>query len=191
MKCDIVLAGVGGQGILTVAAILGKVAVEQGIHVKQSEIHGMSQRGGSVFSHLRLSSEPIHADQITDGAADIIASMEPMEAMRYRASLAAEGVLITDTVPVVNIPDYPAQETLLAELAKLPQHVLLDGAALAKEIGGTRSMNIVLLGAISQYVGLQAGLFREAVRARFARKGEAVVALNLKAFEAGRTAANK
>jgi len=188
MKCDIVLAGVGGQGILTIAAIIGKVAVEQGIHVKQSEIHGMSQRGGSVFSHLRLSSEPIDADQITEGSADIVISMEPMEAMRYRRSLSPEGVMIVNSTPVVNIPNYPEYEALLAEIKALPKHLLFDGDAIAKGLGNARSVNIVLLGAISNYIPLEPQLFREAVSSRFAKKGEAVVQLNLQAFEAGRAA---
>lgn len=188
MKCDIVLAGVGGQGILTIAAIIGQVAVEQGIHVKQSEIHGMSQRGGSVFSHLRLSSEPILADQITEGTADMVVSMEPMEALRYRKSLAPEGVMITNTTPVINIPNYPEVSAVMADLEAVKRHVLIDGDAIAKEIGSPRSVNIVLLGAISNHLGLDAAILEEAVAKRFAAKGEAVVAMNLKAFAAGRAA---
>lgn len=187
MKCDIVLAGVGGQGILTIAAILGEVAVAQKIHVKQSEIHGMSQRGGSVFAHLRLSSEPIFADQITQGAADIVAGMEPMEALRSREFLAQDGVIISNTTPIVNIPDYPQQEALLAELRRTPKCVLVDGEAVAKEAGSPRSLNIVLLGAISNHVEMDPALLEEAIRRRFARKGEAVVEANLKAFRAGRS----
>ncbi len=188
MKCDIVLAGVGGQGILTIAAIIGKVAVEQGLHVKQSEIHGMSQRGGSVFSHLRLSSEPIDADQITDGAADIVLAMEPMEAMRYIRSLSPNGVMIVNATPVVNIPNYPDLEALLAQIRALPRHLLFDGDAIAKGLGNARSVNIVLLGAISNHIPLDPQLFRDAVAARFAKKGDAVVQLNLQAFQAGREA---
>lgn len=188
MKCDIVLAGVGGQGILTIAAILGKVAVAEKIHVKQSEIHGMSQRGGSVFAHLRLSSEPIFADQITDGTADLIVAMEPMEAMRYRASLSATGTLITDKTPLVNIPDYPELEGLLDEIKALPHSLLLDTAELAKESGNTRNTNIVLLGAISNFIGLEPSIIEKAIAAQFASKGENVVAAAVKAFQLGRDA---
>lgn len=186
MKCDIVLAGVGGQGILTIAAILGKVAVERNIHVKQSEIHGMSQRGGSVFAHLRLSSEPIFADQITEGCADIVVAMEPMEALRYRQMLAADGVLITCAAPVVNIPNYPEVEKLTDEIKGLPHHLLLDGDGIAKKIGNARSVNIVLLGAISKFIELDNEVLEKAIADRFAAKGEAVVKANLEAYRAGR-----
>ena len=188
MKCDIVLAGVGGQGILTIAAILGQVAVEQNIHVKQSEVHGMSQRGGSVSAHLRLSSDPIRADQITDGTADIVVAMEPMEALRCQQSLAPDGVLIANTTPVVNIPDYPEPEKILDDLRQLPKAVLIDGDGIAKSIGNPRSVNIVILGAISNHLGLDPKLLEDAVTRRFAAKGEKVVAANLQAFEAGRNA---
>ncbi len=188
MKCDIVLAGVGGQGILTIAAILGQVAVEEGIHVKQSEIHGMSQRGGSVFAHLRLSSQPIMADQITDGAADIVVAMEPMEALRYQASLAPNGVMIANTTPVINIPDYPEPESLLTAIRNLPNHLLFDADALAKTVGSPRAVNIVLLGAISNHLDLDPAILEGAIRKRFASKGDAVVEMNLKAFAAGRAA---
>ena len=187
MKCDIVLAGVGGQGILTIAAILGQVAVAEGIHVKQSEIHGMSQRGGSVFSHLRLSTEPIWADQITAGSADIIVAMEPMEAMRYRQMLAPNGVLITNASPVRNIPDYPDYDALIAQIKALPHSEVLDADAIAKELNNPRSVNIVLLGAISKHIGLLDGeILEKAIATRFAAKGEAVVKANVDAFRAGR-----
>lgn len=188
MKCDIVLAGVGGQGILTIAAILGKVAVAEKIHVKQSEIHGMSQRGGSVFAHLRLSSECIFADQITAGSADLVVAMEPMEAMRHLASLSSTGTLITDKTPLVNIPDYPELEGLLSEIRALPHSLLLDTTELAKESGNTRNTNIVLLGAISNYIGLEPSIIEKAIAAHFASKGENVVSSAIKAFQLGRAA---
>jgi indolepyruvate ferredoxin oxidoreductase beta subunit len=188
MKCDIVLAGVGGQGILTIAAILGQVAVEQKIHVKQSEIHGMSQRGGSVFAHLRLSDQPIMADQITIGSADIVLAMEPMEALRNRSYLAEGGVLITNTTPIVNIPDYPEVQGILDELKALPKAVLLDADTMAREAGNARSSNIVLLGAVANHIDFPAGALEAALTQRFARKGDEVVAQNLKAFAAGKEA---
>ena len=188
MKCDIVLAGVGGQGILTIAAILGKVAVAEKIHVKQSEIHGMSQRGGSVFAHLRLSSDPIFADQITAGAADLIVAMEPMEAMRHLASLSPNGTLITDKAPLVNIPDYPELEKLLDEVRALPHALLLDTAALAQESGNLRNTNIVLLGAISNYLELDPAIIEKAIAEHFASKGEKVVSAAVKAFQLGKNA---
>ncbi len=188
MKCDIVLAGVGGQGILTIAAILGKVAVAEKIHVKQSEIHGMSQRGGSVFAHLRLSDKPIFADQITAGAADLVVAMEPMEAMRHRANLSATGTLITDQTPLVNINDYPELPKLLDEIRALPHSLLLDTTALAKESGNPRNTNIVLLGAIANFIGLDPAIIEKAIAAHFASKGQAVVDAAIKAFQLGKDA---
>lgn len=188
MKCDIVLAGVGGQGILTIAAILGKMAVAENLHVKQSEIHGMSQRGGSVFAHLRLSSQPILADQITAGAADLVVAMEPMEALRHAQSLAPAGTVITDRTPVVNIGDYPAEEEVLCELHKLPGLVLLDTADLARKSGNPRNTNIVLLGAIANFLGLDPGFLEKAIELHFARKGDAVVQAALAAFRLGKDA---
>lgn len=188
MKCDIVLAGVGGQGILTIAAILGKVAVAEKLHVKQSEIHGMSQRGGSVFAHLRLSDKPIFADQITAGAADLVVAMEPMEALRHRQFLADTGTLITDYAPVVNIPDYPDADRLVKDIKALKHALVLDTAALAKESGNPRNTNIVLLGAIANFLGLEPEIIEKAIREHFARKGDSVVDAALRAFRLGKDA---
>ena len=147
MKQDIILAGVGGQGILSIATVIGSAALQQGLYLKQAEVHGMSQRGGDVQSNLRLSSEPIHSDLIPRGAADLIVSLEPMEALRYVPYLAQQGWIITNTVPFVNIPDYPPMDSVMAELNKLPRVIAIDVDAIAKETGSPRSANMVLLGA--------------------------------------------
>lgn len=188
MKCDIVLAGVGGQGILTIAAILGKVAVAEQLHVKQSEIHGMSQRGGSVFAHLRLSSNPIFADQITPGAADMVVAMEPMEALRHRDALAPQGTLITDKTPLVNIPDYPQEAQILEELRQDQRLLLLDTASLAKASGNPRNTNIVLLGAIANFLEMPPETLEKAIQQHFAKKGDDVVQAALQAFRLGKEA---
>lgn len=188
MKCDIVLAGVGGQGILTIAAILGKVAVAEKLHVKQSEIHGMSQRGGSVFAHLRLSSQPIFADQITLGTADMVVAMEPMEALRHRACLAPQGILITDQTPLVNIPDYPQESQIREELRAMPKTLLLDTTSLAKASGNPRNTNVVLLGAIANFLGLDAAILEKAIQQHFAPKGDTVVQAAIQAFRLGKEA---
>lgn len=187
MKCDIVLAGVGGQGILTIAAIIGKVAVAEGLHVKQSEIHGMSQRGGSVFSHLRLSDEPVWADQITAGNADILVAMEPMEALRYAQMLSPDGVLVTNAAAVVNIPDYPEYSSVLECVRAFPNAVCIDADSIAKAAGSPRAVNIVLLGAISRHIALlDSAILERAISEHFAAKGERVVESNLAAYQAGR-----
>ena len=146
MKKDIILCGVGGQGILSVATIIGEAATKAGVNLKQAEVHGMSQRGGDVQSNLRLSTEPIYSDLIPKGGCDLIISMEPMEALRYLPYLAENGVIVTSNKPFVNIPDYPAEDVLFGELNQLPHVVQLDIEEVAKEAGSVRSANVVLLG---------------------------------------------
>jgi len=192
MKQDIILAGVGGQGILSIATVIGSAALEQGLYLKQAEVHGMSQRGGDVQSNLRLSSEPIQSDLIPRGAADLIVSLEPMEALRYLPYLAPKGWIITNTVPFVNIPDYPPMESVMAEFDKLPQVIAIDVDAIAKEVGSPRSANMVLLGAIAARLDiLEPEQLREGIRRIFGRKGEDIVAANIKAFDAGFAYAKK
>ena len=192
MKQDIILAGVGGQGILSIATVIGNAALQQGLHLKQAEVHGMSQRGGDVQSNLRLSSEPIHSDLIPRGAADLIVSLEPMEALRYVPYLAPQGWVITNTVPFVNIPDYPAMESVMAELNKLPRVIAIDVDALAKETGSPRSANMVLLGATAAVLDiLDPDKLRDGIRRIFGRKGKDVVDANIKAFDAGLASVQK
>ena len=192
MKQDIILAGVGGQGILSIATVIGSAALQQGLYLKQAEVHGMSQRGGDVQSNLRLSSEPIHSDLIPRGAADLIVSLEPMEALRYVPYLAQQGWIITNTVPFVNIPDYPAMESVMAELNKLPRVIAIDVDAIAKDTGSPRGANMVLLGATAAVLDiLDPEKLRDGIRRIFGRKGEDIVAANIKAFDAGLASAQK
>ncbi len=191
MKKDIILSGVGGQGILSIATVIGRAALAEGLQIKQAEVHGMSQRGGDVQSHLRISSSEIRSDLIPRGAADLIISLEPMESLRYLPWLAAEGWVVTNTVPVVNIPNYPDEAALQAELKALPQVVTLDADALAREAGSPRSANMALLGAAAPLLGIDAGRLEAGIRDIFARKGEAIVEANLAAFRAGYETARK
>ena len=133
MKRDIILSGVGGQGILSIATVIGAAALKEGLHIKQAEVHGMSQRGGDVQSNLRISSDEILSDLIPQGAADIIISLEPMEALRYVPYLNPEGWVIANTTPFVNIDNYPEPEAVLAELGKRKHAILIDVDAIAKE----------------------------------------------------------
>ncbi|MBO5641339.1 MAG: indolepyruvate oxidoreductase subunit beta [Prevotella sp.] len=186
MKKDIILCGVGGQGILSIATIIGEAATETGINLKQAEVHGMSQRGGDVQSNLRLSTDVIYSDLIQKGGADLIISMEPMEALRYLPYLSKDGVVVTSNKPFVNIPNYPDEEAMFAELSALPHVVQLDIEAVAHEAGSARSANVVLLGMAAKYIEiLSADALRSAVAKIFERKGEKVVEANLKAFDMG------
>ena len=186
MKKDIILCGVGGDGIVSVAKIISDAALNLGMNVKQSEIHGMSQRGGSVFSHLRISSEPIFADVIPEGKADIILSSEPMEALRYLPFLGPDGVVITNSDPFINITNYPDIEKVNAELAKLKRCISFNANAIAKELNARG--NMVLLGAAAPYLELPFEELEKAIKAIFGRKGDDVVETNIKAIRAGRDA---
>ena len=191
MKKDIILAGVGGQGILSIATVIGEAALQEGLYLKQAEVHGMSQRGGDVQSNLRLSSEPIMSDLIPKGGADLIISLEPMEALRYVEYLKPDGWIVTSCVPFLNIPNYPEQEEVLARVRSYEHHVLLDVEALAKEAGApAQAANMVLLGAAIPMLGIEHDKMIAGVARVFARKGEAVVQTNIAAVEAGYQASN-
>ena len=186
MKQDIILAGVGGQGILSIATVLGEAALTGGLHLQQAEVHGMSQRGGDVQSNLRISSEPIHSDLIPFGQVDMIMSLEPMEALRYVQELSEDGWIVTSSIPFVNINNYPDKEDVYKHLNALPHVVMLDVEELAKEAGApAQASNIVLLGAAIPMLGFSFETVRDAVAKVFARKGEEVVAKNIAALEAG------
>ncbi len=186
MKKDIILAGVGGQGILSIAAIIGYAAVETGLYLKQAEVHGMSQRGGDVQSNLRLSDKPIASDLIPHGKADMILSVEPMECLRYLPFLSKEGWVVTNTKPFINIPNYPDEKQLMAEIEKLPRHIALDAESIATELGTAKAANMVMLGAASPFLDLEYERLRDAISFFFGRKGEDLVKLNHDALEAGR-----
>ncbi|MEI6456720.1 MAG: indolepyruvate oxidoreductase subunit beta [bacterium] len=185
MKKDIILAGVGGQGIISIASIIGYAALEQGMYLKQSEVHGMSQRGGDVMSNLRISHQDIASDLIPFGKADLIISVEPLEALRYLPYLSPEGWVITSTRPFNNIPDYPDIEAVMKEIEALPYHIALDADVLAKEAGSVKAANTVILGASAPFLGMTYEKIEDAIRFIFGRKGEEVIQLNLKALKAG------
>ncbi len=187
MKTDIILAGVGGQGILSIAMVLAEAALQEGLHIKQAEVHGMSQRGGDVQSHLRISSERICSDLIPLGRADLILSLEPMEALRYLPFLSAEGVVVSHEKPLINIADYPSEEAIQAAFNDLPHALLFDAEQVAKaEAGTVRAANMVLLGAASMRTQIQMASLEKAIATVFASKGTAVVEANLRALRAGR-----
>ncbi len=190
MTTDIILSGVGGQGILSIAAVIGAAALREGLYIKQAEVHGMSQRGGDVQSNLRISSEPIASDLIPLGKADLVISLEPMEVLRYLPYLKPGGWLITNSTPFVNIENYPDLEAVIAAIRTTGHAVVLDVDTLAKEAGSARAANMVLLGAASPFLGLEVDKMEESVRQVFLRKGETVADMNVKAFRAGLEAAN-
>ncbi|MCK4344966.1 MAG: indolepyruvate oxidoreductase subunit beta [Bacteroidales bacterium] len=191
MKNDIILAGVGGQGILTIAATIGMAALHQDLNLKQAEVHGMSQRGGAVQSHLRISDAEIASDLIPLGNATLILSVEPMESLRYLPYLSDQGWLVTNSNPMVNIPDYPDVTKLKEEIEKISHSLILDAKEIARKAGSTRSSNIVMLGAASPFIDIPVESFEFGIGKIFGRKGEEMVNLNINAFKAGREYALK
>jgi indolepyruvate ferredoxin oxidoreductase beta subunit len=187
MKYDIIIAGVGGQGILSVAFVLDNACVTKGVHFKQAEVHGMSQRGGAVQSHLRMSDAPILSDLIPQGRADMILAVEPLEVNRYLPYLAPGGMVLSNSDPVKNIPDYPELQAVHDHLLGLPGALMFDAKVVAKAAGNQRAQNMVLTGAASAFIPFFSPEEMEApVHALFGKKGEAIVALNIQAFRMGR-----
>ena len=186
MKIDVILAGVGGQGILSIAATIGTAALSSNLYLKQAEVHGMSQRGGDVQSNLRISDREIASDLIPHGKADMIISVEPMEALRYLPYLSKDGWLVTNSAPFVNITNYPTTDSIMAEIKKLKNNIVIDADQIAKDLGSPKSANMVILGAASPFIEMPFEKLEDAIRTMFGRKGEDVVDVNLKALRAGR-----
>lgn len=191
MKINIILGGVGGQGILSIASIIGKAALNKGLYIKQSEVHGMSQRGGDVMSNLRLSSDEIFSDLIAEGMADIIIGVEPMEALRYLKFLKPEGWLVTNSKPYLNIKNYPDKDLLFSEIKKLNHYVLIDADKIASEIGNSRVSNVVMLGAATPFLQMDENTIIDAITSIFENKGKNMVNANIEGLKAGILEAEK
>ena len=188
MKFDIILAGVGGQGVLSLATIIAAAATRAGLKVRQSEVHGMAQRGGSVLAHLRISSDVIHSDLVPRGRADLILAMEPLEALRYTDYLGADGAVVSGIETIRNIDPYPELATIMEPLRSIKKHRLIATTALARQAGNPKSANLVLVGAASSYLPLAEADIIASVSDIFGRKGTEVVALNERAFALGQSA---
>ena len=189
MNCDIILAGVGGQGVLSIAAIITQAAVNEGLQVRQSEVHGMAQRGGAVSAHLRIADKTIASDLVPQGSADLILSMEPLESLRYTAWLSPKGILISAAEPLVNIPNYPDISGILDTIRKFPRCRIVEAAVIAKEAGLSRAVNTVMVGAASAFLPIGVKTLEDTIEKMFMQKDAAMALANKKAFELGRNAA--
>ena len=192
MKKDIILSGVGGQGILSIASVFGEAATQAGLHLKQAEVHGMSQRGGDVQSNLRLSTDEIYSDLIPQGQADLIIAMEPMEALRYLPYLSEDGWVITSSEPFINIPNYPDTEALYQELDALKHVKKLGIETLAKENQMPKSANMILLGMAAPFIEIISPEdLRKSIMRIFMSKGEKIISDNVNAFDLGYNSAKQ
>ena len=191
MYKNIIIAGVGGQGILTIASIIDLAAMNLGLHVKQAEVHGMSQRGGAVESHLRISTEEIYSDLIPLGKADMILSLEPMESLRYLPFLAPDGVIVTSTEPYENIDSYPDKTELLQKISESSSAFLVDAKSMATAAGNVMTYNVAMLGAAAPYIGMEPEELEKAIVTYFGGKGEKIVETNLNAFRLGKDNSQK
>lgn len=185
MKFDMIVSGVGGQGILSISFVVDNAAMEENLHFKQSEVHGMAQRGGAVFSHLRVSDETIYSDLVPFGAASIIMSMEPLEALRYQDYLAQDGAVVTSTAPFVNIPNYPELEGVIGKVQAIKNHTLVNSADLARAAGSAFAQNMVMLGASSHLIPMENKTLEKYISVLFKNKGEKIVNINIDAFRFG------
>lgn len=185
MKKDIILAGVGGQGILSIAAVIDSAALALGYNVKQAEVHGMSQRGGAVQSHLRISATPIFSDLIGLQGADIIISVEPMESLRYIPYLKKEGMVVTSSNFFKNIPNYPQEDAVMGQIEKLSHKLVVDAEKLARDAGSAKASNMVMLGLAAPFLGIETNKLKKAIEKIFGDKGQKIIDINLRAFEAG------
>lgn len=190
MKYDIILAGVGGQGVLSLAAIIATAASSENLYVRQSEVHGMAQRGGAVLSHLRISDKPVYSDLIAKGDADMILSMEPMESLRYIDYLKKDGIIVTSSNPYINIPDYPKLEVILERIMGF-NNSIVDADLLAEESGNPRSSNMVIIGAASRYIPVDSNRVSDAISVLFNKKGSDIIKMNKIAYSLGREASSR
>jgi indolepyruvate ferredoxin oxidoreductase beta subunit len=188
MKKDIILAGVGGQGVLSVAAIIARAAAAEGYRIRQSEVHGMAQRGGAVLAHLRISDGAIASDLVPQGGADLIISMEILESLRYAAWLSPQGAVVSSSSTLVNIPGYPELESLKKTAQAFPVFRLVEAETLAREAGLAKTVNMVMVGAASAFLPISGDTIEKIIRDAFQAKGFAVVGANLKAYRLGREA---
>ena len=186
MKIDIVLAGVGGQGILSIATILGAAALKENLYIKQAEVHGMSQRGGSVVTYVRYG-EKVYSPLIEDGEADFIVSFEKIEAARWLSCLKPDGKVIVNTQKIdpmsVVIGDCEYPEGVLDSVRAAGAAVVeLDALPLAVEAGSPKATNVVLIGAMAKNTDIPKEIWLDAVKSCVPAK---FLEMNLKAFELG------
>ncbi|MCQ2533318.1 MAG: indolepyruvate oxidoreductase subunit beta [Clostridia bacterium] len=195
LEASIVLAGVGGQGTLIAGKLLGILALKLGLDVKVSEVHGMSQRGGSVITYVKIG-DKVNSPIIEEATADFLLSFEEVEAVRWSSLLKKDGVMIVNSQKIKSLPvllgqvQYPdnIEESLKASACGNTKIVEFDALAIANECGTAKAVNMVMMGALSNYLGVEEALWKEAIEEAFANKPK-VIPTNVSAFDKGAAAA--
>ena len=182
----IVLSGVGGQGVLSLAQIVLEALRRSGFHALQSEIHGMSQRGGSVHAQVCFSEVPLTSPIIDEGCAELLIALEPLEALRYVAMLRMDGHLVVSEEPQVNMEGYPPLDDVYAALKAVRGAHLLDTEDLARRLNHRQAGGMALLGMASRHLPVPEATWHAVITERFEAKGARIIEKNLEAFEAGR-----
>ncbi|MFU8795683.1 MAG: indolepyruvate oxidoreductase subunit beta [Dehalococcoidia bacterium] len=193
---NVLLAGVGGQGVILMSELLGKAAIADGLRVRGSEILGMAVRGGSVTSIIRIG-EDVHGPLVPQGKCHILIGLEPSEALRHASYLAQSGLVILNTTPIIPFTvslgqsDYPELARILERLNRVVSRVIrLDAAKAALEAGSPLATNIVMLGALFgvELLPVKTSTIKETIEARFSPR---LAPINLRAFDLGYEAAGK
>lgn len=182
----LVVAGVGGQGALTIAQIILGAAWMDGYHVLQSEVHGMSQRGGEVSAHIIFSKDPVMSPTIEEGDADLLLGLEPLETLRHLTYLKKEANIITSITTIENMENYPTSKKILNLLKSIDGVIMIDSDLIAEEIHFSHGGNITLLGYASNYLPVNGEVWDKAIKERFKNKGNKIVDKNLLAFKTGK-----
>jgi len=183
MKSDILIVGVGGQGIILTSDIISKAALKDGFNVKKAETHGMAQRGGSVITHVRISNSDIYSPLIPKGKVDVLIGFEPMEALRYMGYINRKNensIMIVNRNPI-EIENYPDINEIISEIKRHRNSIILNALELANKAGNVLTQNIVMLGAASRYLPIDRDTLKETIKENVKR----AINENLKAFELG------
>ncbi len=187
-ECDIVIVGVGGQGVILISDVIGRAAVKAGKSVRGAETHGMAQRGGSVVNHTRIGCR--YSPMVPFGGADVLLALEPAEALRFAHFLSRDGVALVNINPVMPVTvttgkaSYPPLGDIISPLAAVCKEVkAMDATALAKKAGTAQAMNVVMLGSLSRYIPLPEDMLIDAIREVVPPK---YLDINKRAFDLGK-----
>lgn len=189
-KYDLLIVGVGGQGVILASDIIGRAAVAEGLSIRAAETHGMAQRGGAVENHVRIGCK--YGTLIPYQGADCLMSMEPLEALRFAKYINPKGIAIINTEPIVPVTVatgkvlYPEVDVIIEKMKGICADVKAENfTALAKKAGAAQALNVVMIGAVSKYLPLSPEILKEVIARSVPPK---TVAVNLKAFDLGRDA---